>query len=83
MCTTSAECKTVITTVLRVMSSMDPHMISWNLRWVCFGLDWISLGWFIEKDLFRYGSITVRLHDAIEVRTWRRYCDPTTSIPKA
>jgi hypothetical protein len=29
-CTTSAECKTVITTVLTVMSSMDPHMISGN-----------------------------------------------------
>jgi hypothetical protein len=28
MCTTSAECKTVITTVLTVMSDMDPHMIS-------------------------------------------------------
>jgi hypothetical protein len=28
MCTTSAECETVITVVLTVMSSMDPHMIS-------------------------------------------------------
>jgi hypothetical protein len=28
MCTTSAECKTIITVVLMVMSSMDPHMIS-------------------------------------------------------
>jgi hypothetical protein len=28
MCTTSAECKAVITTVLTVMSGMDPHMIS-------------------------------------------------------
>jgi hypothetical protein len=27
MCTTSAECKTVITVVLTVMSGMDPHMI--------------------------------------------------------
>jgi hypothetical protein len=34
MCTTSAECKTVITTALMVMSSMDPHMISGNLGWV-------------------------------------------------
>jgi hypothetical protein len=33
-CTTSAECKTIITAVLMVMSGMDPHMISWNLRWV-------------------------------------------------
>jgi hypothetical protein len=28
MCTTSAECKTVIIAMLTVMSSMDPHMIS-------------------------------------------------------
>jgi hypothetical protein len=28
MCTTSAECKTVITVVLTIMSSIDPHMIS-------------------------------------------------------
>jgi hypothetical protein len=27
-CTTSTECKTVITAVLMVMSGMDPHMIS-------------------------------------------------------
>jgi hypothetical protein len=27
-CTTSAECKTVITAVLTVMSGMDPHMIN-------------------------------------------------------
>jgi hypothetical protein len=28
MCTTSAECKTIITVVLTVMRGMDPHMIS-------------------------------------------------------
>jgi hypothetical protein len=28
MCATSAECKTVITAMLMVMSGMDPHMIS-------------------------------------------------------
>jgi hypothetical protein len=28
MCTTSIECKTIITAVLTVMSGMDPHMIS-------------------------------------------------------
>jgi hypothetical protein len=28
MCTTFVDCKTVITTVLTVMSSMDPHIIS-------------------------------------------------------
>jgi hypothetical protein len=48
-CTASAECKTVITAVLMVMSSMDPHMIRWNLRWVWLGL----VGWFVEVDLIR------------------------------
>jgi hypothetical protein len=58
MCTTSTECKTVITAMLTVMSDMDPHMISWNLRWVWLVLlKWVSLG---------YGSVTVRLCDAIE-----------------
>jgi hypothetical protein len=28
ICTTSVECKTVITVMLTVMSGMDPHMIS-------------------------------------------------------
>jgi hypothetical protein len=27
-CTTSAECKTIITVMLTVMSGIDPHMIS-------------------------------------------------------
>jgi hypothetical protein len=49
MCTTSAECKTVITVVLTVMSGMDPHMIRWNLR--CVWLDLV--GWFVEVDLIR------------------------------
>jgi hypothetical protein len=48
-CTTSAECKTIITAVLMVMSGMDPHMIRWNMRWVWFGL----VGWFVEVDLIR------------------------------
>jgi hypothetical protein len=47
-CTTSAECKTVITAVLTVMSGMDPHMISGNPG---FGLVWF--GWFVEVDLIR------------------------------
>jgi hypothetical protein len=34
MCITSAECKTVKTTRLMVMSGTDPHMISANLGWV-------------------------------------------------
>jgi hypothetical protein len=33
-CSTSVECKIVITVVLMVMSAMDPHMISGNLGWV-------------------------------------------------
>jgi hypothetical protein len=32
MCTTSIECKSIITAVLTVMSRMDPHMISGNIR---------------------------------------------------
>jgi hypothetical protein len=38
MCTTSTECKIVITVVLTVMSKMDPHMISST----CVGL--VELG---------------------------------------
>jgi hypothetical protein len=45
-CTASAECKTVITAVLMVLSGMDPHMISWNLRLVWFGC-------LVEVDLIR------------------------------
>jgi hypothetical protein len=45
-CTTSAECKTVITAVLMVMSDTNPHMIRWNPRWVGFG-------WFVEVDFIR------------------------------
>jgi hypothetical protein len=48
-CTTSAECKTVIIVVLTVMSGMDPHMISWNLRWVWF----VWFGWVVEVDFIR------------------------------
>jgi hypothetical protein len=74
-CTTSAECKTVIIAMLTVMSSMDPHMISGNP-----GFGWVGLGWWI---LLGCGSVTVRLHDAIEGRTLRRYCDLGTRLPKA
>jgi hypothetical protein len=31
-CISSAECKSVITAVLMVISGMDPHMISGNIR---------------------------------------------------
>jgi hypothetical protein len=65
-CTTSAECKTIITAVLTVMSSMDPHMISGNTR---FGLGWFG---YRSGFLLGCGSVMVRLRDAIEVRTLRR-----------
>jgi hypothetical protein len=45
MCTTYAECKTVITDVLTVMSGMDPHMISRTRG----GL--VGLVWFIRSIL--------------------------------
>jgi hypothetical protein len=48
-CTTSVECKTVITAVLMVMSGMDPHMITWNLKWVGF----VWFGWLVEVDFIR------------------------------
>jgi hypothetical protein len=77
-CTAFAECQTVIIVVLTVMSGMDPHTISGNPGFGWFGLvglsKWIFLG---------CGSVTVRLYDAIEVRTLRRYCDLSTSLPKA
>jgi hypothetical protein len=62
-CTTSAECKTVITTMLTVKSGMDPHMISGHMgngNGYVLGLvmsKWILLG---------CGSVTVRLRDATE-----------------
>jgi hypothetical protein len=45
MCTTSIECKTIITVVLTIMSGMDPHMISGNL-----GRNFLLiLGWVVSK----------------------------------
>jgi hypothetical protein len=67
-CTTSVECKTVITVMLTVMSGMDPHMISGNLGWVL-----LSLGWVVSKwVLLGCGSVTVRLRNAIETSFLRR-----------
>jgi hypothetical protein len=45
-CTISAECKTVITVVLTVMSGMDPHMISgtWDGFWLSFWLGHVEVG---------------------------------------
>jgi hypothetical protein len=63
MCTTSVECNTVITAVLKVMSGMDPHMISGNPG----DGQWSSFGWVMSKwILLGCGSVTVRLRDAIE-----------------
>jgi hypothetical protein len=61
MCTTSAECKTVITVMLTVMSGMDPHMII--RTWDGFGLVWLVLSKWVSLG---YGSVTVKLCDAIE-----------------
>jgi hypothetical protein len=41
ICTTSVECKTVITVVLTIMSDMDPHMISRNSGWI-FVKSWLG-----------------------------------------
>jgi hypothetical protein len=78
MCTASAECQTVITAMLTVMSGRDPHMICGNPE---FG--WVGLVGLSKWILLGCGSVTVRLRDAIEVRTLRRYCDLSTSLPKA
>jgi hypothetical protein len=67
--TTSAECKTVITAMLTVMSGMDPHMISGNTgmgNGDVFG--WVMSKWI----LLGCGSVMVRLCDAIEVSSLRR-----------
>jgi hypothetical protein len=49
--------------MLTVMSGMDSHMISVNLGWV-----WLSLGLgCVEAGLLGCWSVTVRLHDVIEV----------------
>jgi hypothetical protein len=69
MCTTSAECKTVITVVLMVMSGMDPHMISWNLR--CVWLVWLVLSKWVSLGC---RSVMVRLRDAIEFVIFEEMC---------
>jgi hypothetical protein len=63
MCTTSTECKTVITAVLTVMSGMDPHMISeiWDGFWLSLWLGCVDMG------LLGCGLVTVRLGGAIEI----------------
>jgi hypothetical protein len=56
-----------------------------TLGLVWFG--WVWFGGFGLVGLSKWivlgcGSVTVRLPDAIEVRTLRRCCDLSTSIPK-
>jgi hypothetical protein len=50
MCTTSVECKTVITAVLMVMSGMDPRMNCGNLGWVFSVKSWLDC---VEVDFIR------------------------------
>jgi hypothetical protein len=61
-CTSSAECKTVITVVLTVMSDMDPQIITGNFGRVLLSLSWVVSKWV----LLGCGSVTVGLCDAIE-----------------
>jgi hypothetical protein len=49
--------------MLMVMSGIDPHMITGT--WDGFGL----VG-FVEVGLLGYGSVIVRLRDAIEIIIW-------------
>jgi hypothetical protein len=46
-------------------------------------MDLVGLVGLLKWILLGCGSITVRLRDAIVVITLRRYCDLSTSIPKA
>jgi hypothetical protein len=55
-------------------------MISGNPGFGWVGLVWF--GWFVKVIVLGCGSVTVRLCDAIEVRTLRRCCDLSASIPK-
>jgi hypothetical protein len=79
-CITSAECKTIITAVLTVMSGMDPHMVSGNLGWVLLSLGWVVSNWV----LLGCGSVMVRLCDAIEASSLSsRVCYLFTRLVKA
>jgi hypothetical protein len=48
-CTTSVECKTIVTVVLTFMSGMDPPMVSGNQGWV-FVKSWLGC---VEVGLIR------------------------------
>jgi hypothetical protein len=68
MCTTSVECKTIITVTLIVMIGMDPYMISGNQGWVfvvyCLGC--------VKVGFLGCGLVTVGLRDTIEANSLRR-----------
>jgi hypothetical protein len=64
MCTTSAECKTVIIAVLTVMSSMDPHMIS-GTRVGLVGLCLVSLVFLVDPPQW-----TLRCDRGLGLRHW-------------
>jgi hypothetical protein len=65
MCTPSVQCKIVIIAVLMVMRGMEPHMI--NGTWDEFLVtSLVGLG-SVELGLLGWWSVTVRLHEAIEV----------------
>jgi hypothetical protein len=79
-CTTSVECKTVITVVVTVMSSMDPHMISGSMGQVLLSPSWVVS----KRVLLGCGSVRVRLCDAIEASSLRsRVCCLFTRLVKA
>jgi hypothetical protein len=46
-----------------VMSGMDPHMISgtWDVFWLSL---WLGC---VKEGLLGCGSVTVRLHDVVEI----------------
>jgi hypothetical protein len=66
-CTTSTECKTVITVVLTVMSGVDPHMISGTWDW--FGLVHIGLVWQSQVGLVRWLSRPSAMDFAVRSRS--------------
>jgi hypothetical protein len=79
-CTTSTECKIVITDVLTVMSGMDPHMITgtWD------GLLVKSLVGCVKVGLVGCGSVKVRLRGTIEIIIFEEMsCYLITRILKA
>jgi hypothetical protein len=67
-CKTSTKCTTIITTVLTVMSDMDPHMISGNLGLV-FVKSWLGC---VKVGFIRLWVGHGETCDAIEASSWRR-----------